>query len=64
MHDAANKLRAGSKEVEAQLSRLKSMVDEFSKFARLPNVRLELWDLDEVVRESAALYQGREEVAR
>ena len=39
------------------------MVDEFSRFARLPNVRLELWDLNEVVRESAALYQGRDEVA-
>ncbi|HEX5769633.1 MAG TPA: WXG100 family type VII secretion target [Nocardioidaceae bacterium] len=27
MHDAANKLRAGRQEIEAQLSRLKSMVD-------------------------------------
>jgi two-component system, NtrC family, nitrogen regulation sensor histidine kinase NtrY len=44
-----------SREVEG----LKSMVDEFSRFARLPVVRLELADLNEVVRHAVALYEDR-----
>jgi nitrogen fixation/metabolism regulation signal transduction histidine kinase len=53
----------GTNTILREVQSLKSMVDEFSRFARLPNVRLELWDLNEVIRESAALYQGRGEVA-
>ncbi len=43
-----------------EVSSLKSMVDEFSRFARLPNVRLETGNLNEIVRQSAALYEDRE----
>lgn len=39
---------------------LKSMVDEFSQFARLPNVRLETGNLNEIVAQSAVLYEDRE----
>jgi PAS domain S-box-containing protein len=39
---------------------LKSMVDEFSQFARLPNVRLETGNLNEIICQSAALYEDRE----
>ena len=53
----------GTNTILREVRSLKSMVDEFSRFARLPNVRLELWDLNEVIRESAALYDGRGEVA-
>jgi nitrogen fixation/metabolism regulation signal transduction histidine kinase len=35
------------------------MVDEFSRFARLPLARLEVADLNEVVRHASALYEGR-----
>ncbi len=45
-----------------EVQSLKSMVDEFSRFARLPNARLELWDVNEVVRQAEVLYEGREEV--
>lgn len=38
---------------------LKSMVDEFSRFARLPNARLESGNLNELVAQSAALYEDR-----
>ena len=43
-----------------EVNSLKSMVDEFSQFARLPNVRLETGNLNEIVAQSAALYEDRE----
>lgn len=45
-----------------EVQSLKSMVDEFSRFARLPNARLELWDVNEVIRQAVVLYEGRDEV--
>jgi nitrogen fixation/metabolism regulation signal transduction histidine kinase len=42
-----------------EVNSLKSMVDEFSQFARLPNVRLETGNLNEIVAQSAALYEDR-----
>jgi two-component system, NtrC family, nitrogen regulation sensor histidine kinase NtrY len=38
---------------------LKSMVNEFSHFARLPHARLENGDLNEIIRQTAALYEDR-----
>jgi nitrogen fixation/metabolism regulation signal transduction histidine kinase len=35
------------------------MVDEFSRFARLPHARLETADLNDVIRQSVALYEER-----
>jgi two-component system, NtrC family, nitrogen regulation sensor histidine kinase NtrY len=49
-----------SREVEG----LKSMVDEFTRFARLPHARLEPADLNEVVRQAVSLYQERLEDVR
>jgi nitrogen fixation/metabolism regulation signal transduction histidine kinase len=43
-----------------EVNSLKSMVDEFSQFARLPNVRLEAGNLNEIVAQSAALYEDRD----
>jgi len=43
---------------------LKAMVDEFSRFARLPHARLEAADLNEVVRQAVALYEDRLEDVR
>jgi nitrogen fixation/metabolism regulation signal transduction histidine kinase len=42
-----------------EVNSLKSMVDEFSRFARLPNVRLETGNLNEIVKQSADLYEDR-----
>lgn len=52
----------GTETILREVQSLKAMVDEFSRFARLPNARLELWDVNEVLRQAAALYDHREEV--
>lgn len=49
----------GTNTILREVQSLKSMVDEFSRFARLPKVRLELWDVNEVIREAASLYRER-----
>lgn len=36
------------------------MVDEFSRFARLPNVKLESGDLNELIKQTVSLYEDRE----
>jgi nitrogen fixation/metabolism regulation signal transduction histidine kinase len=45
--------------ITREVAGLKAMVDEFSRFARLPHARLEPSDLNEVVRQAVALYQDR-----
>jgi nitrogen fixation/metabolism regulation signal transduction histidine kinase len=45
--------------IAREVASLKAMVDEFSRFARLPLARLEVADLNEVVRHAIALYDGR-----
>lgn len=52
----------GTETILREVQSLKAMVDEFSRFARLPNARLELWDVNEVIRQAIVLYEGREEV--
>ncbi len=42
-----------------EVSSLKAMVDEFSQFARLPHAQLEAGDLNEIVRQTALLYEDR-----
>ena len=42
-----------------EVSALKSMVDEFSRFARLPTAKPEHGDINELVVQSVALYQDR-----
>ena len=49
-----------SREVEG----LKAMVDEFTRYARLPHARLEPADLNEVVRQAVSLYRERLEDVR
>jgi two-component system nitrogen regulation sensor histidine kinase NtrY len=43
----------------SEVSSLKNMVDEFSRFARLPNVKLESGNLNESIRQSIVLYEDR-----
>lgn len=47
-----------------EVAGLKAMVDEFSRFARLPATRLEGANLNEVVNQAAGLYEDRLEGAR
>ena len=42
-----------------EVASLKSMVDEFAQFARLPNAQLEPQNLNEIVRQAVSLYQDR-----
>jgi len=45
--------------ISREVAGLKAMVDEFSRFARLPATRLELANLNEVVVQAAGLYEER-----
>ena len=45
--------------ITREVAGLKAMVDEFSRFARLPMARLESGDLNEVVRQAVGLYEER-----
>ena len=49
----------GTQTILREVNSLKAMVDEFSRFARLPNVKLESGNLNEIIRQSAALYEDR-----
>ncbi|HEX8735851.1 MAG TPA: ATP-binding protein [Pyrinomonadaceae bacterium] len=42
-----------------EVNSLKSMVDEFSRFARLPNVKLEDGSVNEIIQQAVALYEDR-----
>lgn len=50
--------------ISREVAGLKAMVDEFTRFARLPHARLAPADLNEVVRQSIALYEDRLEGVR
>jgi two-component system, NtrC family, nitrogen regulation sensor histidine kinase NtrY len=45
--------------ITREVAGLKAMVDEFSRFARLPHARLETADLNDVIRQSVSLYEER-----
>jgi nitrogen fixation/metabolism regulation signal transduction histidine kinase len=45
--------------ITREVAGLKAMVDEFSRFARLPHARLEATDLNEVLLQAVALYEDR-----
>jgi PAS domain S-box-containing protein len=45
--------------ITREVAGLKAMVDEFSRFARLPHARLESADLNELVSQAVALYEER-----
>lgn len=52
-------IKEGTQTILREVSSLKAMVDEFSRFARLPNVKLESGNLNEIIKQSAALYEDR-----
>lgn len=59
--DAANAqvVADGTETILREVQSLKAMVDEFSRFARLPEVKLESGDANEVVQQAASLYVDR-----
>lgn len=52
-------VRESTETILREVDGLKSMVNEFSDFARLPHARLENEDLNEIVRQTAILYEDR-----
>jgi two-component system nitrogen regulation sensor histidine kinase NtrY len=50
--------------IAREVAGLKAMVDEFSRFARLPHAQLETADLNDVVLQSVKLYEDRLDGAR
>lgn len=55
----AKVIKDGTETILREVNSLKSMVDEFSRFARLPNVKLESGNLNEIIRQSTVLYEDR-----
>ena len=56
----AKVIEEGTQTILREVQSLKAMVDEFSRFARLPNAKLESGNLNELIRQSAILYEDRE----
>jgi two-component system, NtrC family, nitrogen regulation sensor histidine kinase NtrY len=52
-------IREGTATILREVQTLKAMVDEFSQFARLPNVELEAGNINDVIEQAAALYLDR-----
>ncbi len=53
-------IKEGTETILREVQSLKTMVDEFSRFARLPDVKLESGDLNEIIRQTAVLYEDRD----
>ena len=45
--------------ISREVAGLKAMVDEFSRFARLPPIKLEIANVNEVISQAAGLYEER-----
>lgn len=56
----AKVIKEGTETILREVNSLKAMVDEFSRYARLPDARLEAGDLNEIVRQAATLYEDRD----
>jgi len=54
----AEMLMRATETIVAQVGQLKGMVDAFSQYARIPEIRLEPLDLNRLVREVLALYES------
>jgi nitrogen fixation/metabolism regulation signal transduction histidine kinase len=55
----AKVIKDGTETILREVNSLKSMVDEFSRYARLPNAKLESGSLNEVIKQVTALYDDR-----
>ena len=50
-------VKEGTDTILREVASLKAMVDEFSRFARLPEVKLETGDVNELIRQVANMYK-------
>jgi len=58
--DIAGKvIKEGTDTILREVQSLKAMVDEFSRFARLPNAKLEPGNLNSVIEQLDGIYEGR-----
>lgn len=55
----SNMVQESTATILREVTSLKTMVDEFSRFARLPDTRLEPGDLNSVVEQAKAVFDGR-----
>ncbi|MGI8467568.1 MAG: sensor histidine kinase, partial [Pyrinomonadaceae bacterium] len=58
-NQTAKVIKDGTETILREVNSLKSMVDEFSRFARLPNVKLKSGNVNEIIRQSVILYDDR-----
>lgn len=57
---SANKvIKEGTETILREVQSLKAMVDEFSRFARLPNAKLESGNVNELIEQVSAMYEDR-----
>lgn len=57
-------VKEGTDTILREVQSLKSMVDEFSRFARLPNAQLEKGNLNDIIEQVSRLYDHREDHVR
>jgi two-component system nitrogen regulation sensor histidine kinase NtrY len=55
--DAAQAIEEGTKTIVSEVSQLKRLVDEFSRFARMPAIHLRHAQLAEILQQAAGLYR-------
>jgi two-component system, NtrC family, nitrogen regulation sensor histidine kinase NtrY len=55
----ADVIKEGTETILREVAGLKAMVDEFSRFARLPDVSLEQGNVNDVISQTIATYDGR-----
>jgi len=56
--DSRKVIKEGAKTIVEEARTIKSLVDEFSNFARMPSVRLEASDLHQILDQTVALFRG------
>ncbi len=56
--DTGDAVEEGTRTIVSEVSQLKRMVDEFSRFARMPAVHMRHAQLAEILQQAAALYRG------
>jgi PAS domain S-box-containing protein len=52
-------IKEGTETILREVAGLKALVDEFSRFARLPEVKLKQGNVNDVIRQAIATYDGR-----
>ena len=56
---SADVVKEGTDTILREVASLKAMVDEFSRFARLPAVTLEIGDINKVIEQAVGMYDDR-----